>query len=278
MTVPQHPGGRPARRLAGAILAALLVLLSAACSDAPTEKEIAMADDGIDPSIVPIFTSPALLTMVNDLGNIFLVEHPGVTFQYTAKDPDTLAQRARGAVKPALWIDDRAALEPLIAEGETVGEPGVVGDDPMQMVILKSFKGERPTLEVFGPGTFPAQSGLCDVAAACGQAAREILAQAGITPEPDFTLATGRDVVVAMGTKDQFQTGLVYRSEAAGLVTKFSVIKLPDPAIGLRTYQSVRLRDDSIGAAFQDWIATSPDAEAILVKKGLRPRPGAKAT
>lgn len=265
---------RRASRLALAVLAALLVLLAGACSDAPTEKEIAMADDGIDPSIVPIFTSEALLPAVEQLGTVFLIDHPGTTFQYTAKDADTLSRRVGDGVRPVLWIDDADVLAPFV--GEAVGAPGPVGDDVMQFVRYEDYKGATPTLEFFGPGTFPARSGLCEVTAPCGRAAQDILTQAGVTPDADVVAPTGREVVSAAAT-DQVDTALLYRSDTARLWTKFKLLPLPDPAIGAETYESLRLRDDPIGESFQSWIATSADADAILVKLGLRPRPGVSA-
>ena len=99
----RSPGPRRDRhrtsRLVLALLASLVVLVAGACSDAPTEKEIAMADDGIDPSIVPIFTSENLLPAVQQLGQVFLIDHPGTTFQYIAKDAETLGRRVSDGIR-----------------------------------------------------------------------------------------------------------------------------------------------------------------------------------
>lgn len=270
----RSPGPRRDRhrtsRLVLALLASLVVLVAGACSDAPTEKEIAMADDGIDPSIVPIFTSENLLPAVQQLGQVFLIDHPGTTFQYIAKDAETLGRRVSDGIRPALWIDEARALDPH--EAQAIGEPAPVGDDVVQFVRYRDYKGPAPTLEVFGAGSFPARSALCDVEVPCGRAARAILDDAGITPEPDAMLPTGRDVVAA-AAKGEVDTSLLYRSDTARLWTAFKLLPLPDPTIGARTYQSLRMRDDTIANGFQTWIATSPDADAVLVKLGLRPRP-----
>jgi hypothetical protein len=268
------PGRRRYRaRLVLSVLAALAVIVTAACSDAPTEREIKAADDGVDPSIIPIFTSEALLSTVQALGTVFLIDHPGVTFQYTAMDADTVASRVGDGVRPSLWIDRADVIASLAGGPDAKGAPAPVGDDPMEFVVYKDFKGTRPTLEAFGAGTFPARAGLCETTAPCGSAGDEILEQAGIEPDPDVLVPTGRELVNAFA-QGKVDTALLYRSDAARLWTAFKLLPLPDPTIGALTYESLRLRDDAVGEAFQSWIATSPDAAAILIKLGLRPRPG----
>ena len=272
-----HPpiGRTGTPRVVLAVLAALLILVTAACSDAPTEKEIAMADDGIDPSIVPIFTSEELLPVVTQLGTIFLVEHPGYTFRYTTKDAETLSQRVREQHKPALWIDEADVLAPFVGDPASFGTPVRFGDDVMHFIVNKTYDGEPPTLEVFGPGNWPTATALCDTSLPCGQTAEEILRQAGVTPEPDATLAQSREVMAGVAD-NTYQTSLLYRTDAAGQYTKFRLVQLPDPTIGAKTYQSLLMDNSGVAAAFQTWIDQSPDAEAILVKLGYRPLPGAR--
>ena len=46
---------------------------------------------------------------------------------------------------------------------------------------------------------------------------------------------------------------------------------MPSP---LATYQSISLREAPVAQEFQSWIATSDDADAVLVKLGFRARAG----
>jgi len=260
-------------RLVLALLAALLAVGAVACSDAPTKKEIEKADDGIDPSIVPIFTSEALLPVVQELGSVFLIDHAGTTFQYSAKEPSVLAQRVRDGVRPALWIDLAQVLEPFASDTAANGPPQPMGNDTMQFVVTEAYGGPNPTLEIFGDGPSPARTGLCEPAAPCGLAAQKLLTDEGITPAPDTVYPEGINVVAAL-KEEQIDAALLYRSDANRIRTRLRFFPLPDPGVGERTYQTLRLREDAIGEEFQSWIATSPDAEAILVKWGYRPRPG----
>lgn len=266
---------RVARRRLTARLALLVavLVLAGACSDAPTEKEIAMADDGIDPSIVTVFTSEDLLPVVQELGTLFLIDHPGTTFQYTAKGADVLGQRVDEGVRPSVWIDRAEVLQRFTTDGRATGPAQPVGDDAMQFVVYEDYAGPKPTLEDFGDEAAPVRTGLCELAAPCGRGAQAVLDAEGITPRPDQTLEAGRNVVakLADGTID---ASLIYRTDAARLYTKFDYLSLPDPAVATLTYQSISLRENPVAQEFQSWIATSSDAEDVLVKLGLRVRPG----
>jgi molybdate transport system substrate-binding protein len=271
---PHAPRPRPlAARLVLTLLAALLVAGAVACSDAPTAKEIEKADDGIDPSIVPIFTSDALLPVVQQLGTVFLIDHAGTTFQYTAKESDVLSQRVRDGYRPALWIDLDQVLEPFTTDTAARGPAQPMGNDTMQFVVSEEYEGPNPTLEVFGSERSPARTGLCETAAPCGAAAEQILADEGITPAPDNVYPAGINVIAAL-KDNQIDAALIYRSDATRLFTRLRFFPLPDPDVAVRTYETLRLRDDAIGEEFQSWIATSPEADSILVKWGYRPRPG----
>lgn len=259
-------------RLGAAVLATVLLILTSACSDAPTEQEIAMADDGVNPSIVSIFTSEELLPVVRELGTRYRFDHSGVTFLFTAKDPEGLATTTRTGTRPALWIDWAEALAPVVSDPGVVGSPVPVGDDVMQFLVTRNY-GQRVPLEVFGAGDYPVASVLCATTLPCGPAARAILEQAGVTPKPDATLARTQEILVAM-RDDVYQTTLMYRSNASSLFTAFRVIALPDPTIGARAIESLRFTEDAVGADFQSWIAESPEAQEILVKRGFRDRPG----
>lgn len=262
-----------ARRLTAPLAVLLAVLLLGACSDAPTPEEIALADDGLDPSIVSIFTAEELLPTVQQLGTLFLVHHAGTTFQYTAKPSDELTQRVSEGVRPAVWIDRSEVLAAVARDGMTTGPAQPVGVDPMQFVVYEEYVGPTPTLEDFGPGTSPVRTGLCDVAVPCGRGARQVLEQAGITPEPDQVFETGRAVVGALD-RNEINASLLYRTDAASLRSKFDFVPLPDPTVALLTYQSVALSDNAVAHEFQTWIATSKEAENILIRQGLLSRSG----
>ena len=149
----------------------------------------------------------------------------------------------------------------------------------MQFVVCEEYTGPRPTLEDFGvrrrhrPST-----GLCDAAVPCGRgAAGGARRTRASRPQPDADLrgrAQRRRSKLADGTID---TSLIYRTDAARVYTKFEYLPLPDPTVGAVTYQSISLQETPVAQEFQSWIATSTDAEAILVKLGLRARSGPRS-
>jgi molybdate transport system substrate-binding protein len=262
---------RRRRRLLAVVLVAMAVLV-AGCSDAPTEAEIEMADDGIDPSIVSIFVADGLLPVVEELGTIFLIQHPGTTFQYSTKPSEELADRVRDGFRPTLWVDRDDVLEEFADDPATRGPAAPFGEDVFQWVAWEDFPDARKlTLDVFGGGAQPARSGICEPEPPCGVAARAVLDAAGVVPEPDVETESGRDLESRIA-KGDFDTALVYRSDASRIYTRFTQLELPDPTMGTLTYETISMADDPVVAEFQNWIVTSPQAQDVLVKRGLRER------
>jgi molybdate transport system substrate-binding protein len=220
-----------------------------------------------------VFTSEELLPAIQELGTLFLIDHPGTTFQYTAKSADVLSQRVDEGVRPSVWIDRAEVLQPFTGEGVATGPAQPVGDDVMLFVVWEEYTGPRPTIEAFGSGDGPAKTGLCDAAVPCGRGAAAVLEREGITPDPDEVFEDGRTVVGRLADRT-IDTSLIYRTDAARVYTKFEYLPLPDPAVGAVTYQSLSLRDAPVAQEFQSWIATSDDAAEVLVRLGLRARPG----
>lgn len=261
---------RTTRRALAAALALLVLLVAVGCSDAPTEKEIAMADDGINPTIVSIFVPEVLLPVTQELGTAFATTHPGTTFQYTAKDSETLRARVEEGYDPAMWID----RDDVLAGRDGLTETGRFGENTMELLTLKTYVGPAPTLEDFGSSaSAPIVTGLCETSAPCGLGAEEVLENAGVDPDPDREVETGRLLVAAVAD-ESVGAALMYRSDASQLYTKFAFYRLPDPRVAQLTYQTKVYRDLPVIREFQSWIAGSPVAEAILIRRGYRPNPG----
>lgn len=253
-----------------AVALAFTVIMASACSDAPTEKEIAMADDGINPSIVSILVDERMSKVIQRLGLVFLRDKPGVTFQYTSLDPELMAARVRDGFRPTLWLDSREELEPFVDDPAAIGEPVNIGDDVVQWVVDRDYAGQAPALADFANPSGPVVTALCDEPEPCASASTLVLAREGIVPDPAVVLPTGRDVLAAVA-EARVDTSILYRTDTAPIYTRMIVQPLPDPEIGQVIYDSIRFTDLPIGEQFQQWLATSPEAEAELRKTGFLP-------
>ncbi len=253
------------------MVAALLIaitLLSSACSDAPTPKQIRNADDGVDPAVVTVLIPKDLERVVTELGTEFTKTTRGVTFTYIATDGPT-DDRIVGNFRPSLWIDETSVIARRSDEAKVMGSPTPFGENPLLQVTAKTVADPPIPLDVFATSASPMRTALCADTERCGTAARAALDQQGIQPDPDVVLPDAKAVALALadGTVD---TAILYRSDASRVATKIRYVPLPDPRAEQLDYQTLVFGFVPPAAEFQRWLASSPVADELLVKYGYR--------
>lgn len=274
------PGPLRSRRARGLAAALVLVLigLATACSDAPTAKEIEKADDGVDPSVVTVLAPKGLQQVVVELGARFSETNRGIAITYVPADESEDGERFVGGYRPSMWIDAEAELAPFASDPKALGAPTRFGETPLLFVVHRDRADVPRTPAVFGSEASPLRTGLCDEAAPCGAAARALLGQVGVDPDPDLVLPDGRELVAAL-LKKEVDAVIAYRNDVARAYPVVSIETLPggDPTAEQIDYQTLVFGQVPIAAEFQRWISSSPDAATVLAQFGFLPRNASRA-
>ena len=253
-------------------VALALAITSAACSDAPTEAQIERADDGVDPQVVVVLVTPDLKPVIELLGKTFADTRRGATFRYVVDTPESIAERMEQGYRPSLWIATTEEIATVASDPKAQGAPTEFGETPLWLIYHEDAGiVPPPTLEVFGAGDGPSTV-LCDPETVCGAGPRVAIEQAGVTPDPDLEVPTSNDIIKALVERTA-DVALLYRPEAMRPGSVTDRAPLPDPAIGLLHYQTIAFGRAPFAAEFQRWIASSPEASAILIKYGWKNEP-----
>ncbi len=258
-----------------------VVLAASACSDAHTQAQLTLSDNGSDPHEVTLLAPNAADVWLHKLTDAYRVLHPEVTFVYElqvtvtpqrprAKPTPPIAPQKRVAAgdTPDVWIDEYGILRDHASDPRVQDPPFRVGNDPFEFVVQAGNPQNVTGLEVFGPGNHP-KSGLCNLANICGSLARGILLKGGIDPKADVTYADGPTLAGAVA-EGKVAAGMMFTTEAAAQAPSLTRLAAPRTFI----YGAMAMRADPVAAKFLAWLKSSPDARAVLTSAGLQPPPG----
>ncbi len=267
--VAAPPGRRSLRILLA--LAVATALLASSCSDAHTGAEKERAEGGTDPRVITVFQPPELVPAMKALAAAFNRDHPDVAFTYDDQTRSSQAKRIDDGAKPSLWIDVATSIDPYATDPRSQAQPFPLGTNVLQFVVQAGNPKGITQLTVFGPdgGPYPtARTGLCKSDTLCGSTSIKLLAQQNIDATPQ--LHTDSDALAAAIVADTLDTGLVYRTSAAPLGPKLTVVPLENPATGLLDYHMLRFTSSTSAAEFETFLGTD-EARAILLAQGLLP-------
>lgn len=256
------------------LLATLVVaaLLAASCSDAHTLEEKERAEGATDPRVVTVFQPPELIPALKALAEAFSNDHPGVSFAFDDQPSKAQLTRIQQGATPALWIDQANIIDPYDEDPRAQAPLFDLGADVLQFVVQTGNPKHIDTLQVFGPngGPYPtAHTGLCKNGTRCANASAKLLVANKVDATPTQRLDTlALAPAVADGTLD---AALVYRTSAAPLGPKLTLVPLDPPTIGQVEFHMLRFTYSTSAAQFEAFLSTDA-AQAIMLAQGLLPR------
>jgi molybdate transport system substrate-binding protein len=276
------PSLRPSKThaLIAALLAAFL-LLGACGGGSDNSDEDAKTDSGKAPGggsadHIVLWANESQRSLVEAIVTKFNKRYPDVDVEIVTGRGRELTDRLLQGETPDLFLSTANDLSKLAREGSFPDEQVEVGRDPMQIIVPAGNPGRVADgdLEVFGfdPST---TTGLCAADAACGRAARALLANARINPTPDVTTATTSELVSKLAS-GQLDAGLLYRSEATKPRIKGTVEAVPIPStLNVETvYQIGTGRHGPAADQFVEFVRKGESLEKILQQAGLAPLEG----
>ena len=249
------------------VLLALVVLAVSACSDAHTEEDKYRADNGSNPSLLRVYVNKEEAPLIQSLIDEYTKKHRGVSFILVTQKSEASAEQVQGGSRPDIWADLEPVLQPFASDARAVGPPTTYAANQLVWIVAKDNPLDLQDLDVFEADRDP-QSGLCKSTLPCGIAARAMLVQQGVNPEPDFETGTAASSIGTV-VDGKVYTTIVYRTDTLTTKGQYSTVPLPDPSSQQIAHQMLRMTDNPSGLDFVTWAATSPDAHAVLKPLGL---------
>ena len=281
----RHPSRPAIVRLLGVVLVAVS-LLATACSDAHTQAQRDWVDPGIDPNVLSLLAAPSLTPVLTALGQAFQTVRPDTTLVFVNQVTATTGKRNRvdsnltntqiiqSGASPALWIDVAAVLKPYAKDSRAQGPILPFAVEPLVLAVKVGNPAGVTGLNAFEAGGPTA--GRCSTKAPCGKLGAAWLAAAKIKPSYEVKALDAPQLLEAI-TKGQADAGLVLALDvppAGPTLTTVPVATPPAPSI---TYRMLCMSTNPTATQFEKWVATSPQARAILTTYRLLPGTGRAA-
>jgi molybdate transport system substrate-binding protein len=262
MTTSPPRGRRPGGAARAALGAAALVA-TAACGDGG-----AVADEGA----IRVFAAASLTDAYEDVVAAFEAGHPGASVELVFDgSPALVAQIADGAPADVVATADERTMDRLVDEGLVDGEPRVVAENRLDLVVPAGNPGGVTGLDDLADGDLLV--GLCAPEVPCGDLAQRVLAAAGVTPAPDTEEPNVRALLTKL-TAGELEVGLVYRTDAAaagGDVEVIDVAGLGDATTPYPVAVVAGSGDAAAATDFADFLA-GPDGREVLAGHGFEVR------
>jgi hypothetical protein len=270
-----------ARHLLVALLA--LALLATACSDAHTQAQRDLADPGVDPDVVTVLATTDLIPLLKALNQAFLLVRPNTTLVFVNQITDqsgrhrkvnsklSNTQLVQSGAAPSLWIDAPDKLAPFANDPRAQGPVLPFAVESMVVVVQQGNPAHVSGLDAFAAGGVPA--GRCKSDVACGKPAQEWLAAAKVRGV--FPLVTNdAPSLIAAIAKGQVQVGIVWARDLPPDTPGVSTVPVATPPSPATPYSMLGMNPNPTAKQFEQWLATSPAARAVITSYGFLPGNG----
>jgi molybdate transport system substrate-binding protein len=216
-----------------------------------------------------VFAAASLTDSFEVVVAAFEAGHPGVTVTLNFAASSALREQILAGAPADVFASASADdMNRLAAAGALAGESRVFARNRMVVAVPAGNPAGITGLEDFAdPGRL---IGLCAAEIPCGRYAREALASAGVTPEPDSLEPDVRALLtkVAAGELD---AGIVYATDIAAAGGAVEAIAIPAAHAVAALYPIAVLEASprkGLAIAFVDFVL-SPQGQAILAAHGF---------
>ncbi|MEM9516713.1 MAG: molybdate ABC transporter substrate-binding protein [Actinomycetota bacterium] len=248
------PGSLTARRTALLAVAGLAGGALAGCG-------------GSSDDTLTVFAASSLIDAFAEIGEAFEARQPDVDVVITTGGSSALrAQIVDGAPAGVFASANQATMEAVVDAGEVAATPVVFARN--RLVVVAPADNPGDVADVNDVGRADLFVGLCAVGVPCGDLARSVLDEVGVTPSVDTDEPDVRSLLAKL-VDGELDVGLVYGTDAASADDAVVVF---DTGSDLTTpYLIAPLEaaaDLDLAAAFVDFV-TGPDGQAILAENGF---------
>ncbi|MDQ2679114.1 MAG: molybdate ABC transporter substrate-binding protein [Actinomycetota bacterium] len=214
---------RSALRWSGALT---LVALVAACG---TDGSVGVAEQrpGTLSGTVVVSAAASLTDVFDEIGDAFVVEHPGVELRFNVGSSSQLSSQIQdGAPADVVAFADTAPMDALADAGLLGAEPRVFARNELVIVTKPGNPaGITGLADLAGVGVVS----LCADTAPCGRFADRALASAGVAV-PAGRITRGQDARATLRavTEGDAVAGIVYVTDARSVADAAARVSIPD--------------------------------------------------
>lgn len=248
-----------------------LSLLAAACGgDSADERTTATGPAGVDGSI-NVAAAASLTDAFGDMKAAFEKQNPDASVRFNFGSSGTLKdQILAGSPTDVFASANTMNMDLVVQAGANRGDPKIFATNDLEIAVPKGNPGKVTGLAAFGDKAL--LIGLCDEKAPCGRFGRQVLANAGVTPQPDTNEADVRALLTKVSSGD-LDAGLVYRSDVTSRGGGVEGIEIPDDVNVTARYPIATLeasKEAPTAAAFVAFVL-SPAGQKIMEANGFGP-------
>jgi molybdate transport system substrate-binding protein len=254
------------RRLLAVAAAALLLTSVAACgSDSPTGK----GSSSSSPQKLTVFAAASLTSTFTELGKQFEASHKGVSVAFNfAGSSDLVAQINQGAPADVFASADTANMDKAVAAKSVEGQPESFASNVLEIAVPPDNPAHVTSLQDLAkPGT---KVVTCAAEVPCGDAAKKVEEQSGVTIKPVSEEQSVTDVLgkVENGEAD---AGLVYVTDVKTAGDKVKGITFPESSKVVNVYPIATLAGSQNKALAKEFVqlVNSRAGQSVLAKAGF---------
>jgi molybdate transport system substrate-binding protein len=260
-----QPGGVPARG-AGATLGAL-VLAACGAGSAPASPP-AGAATGAPTGTVTVFAAASLTDVFATLGRRFEAAYQDTTVQFNFGSSSALGRSILQGAPADVFASASPSTMDEVTAGGAAADPTVFARNEMALAVPpENPAGVRALADLARPGVKVA---LCQPQVPCGEAAGEVLANAGVPVQP-VSLEVDVRATLTKVSLGEVDAGIVYVTDVAAADGAVTGIPVPAGDNVSTDYPVAALTDapNAVAAqAFVDYVL-SDEAAGVLAAAGF---------
>lgn len=207
---------KPPRLLFSALV--LVGVVGGACASNGSDSVAASGD-------VTVFAAASLTGAFTEIGDAFMVEHPGakVTFNFAASS-ELVAQIGEGAPADVFASADVSNMTKLTDAGTNATEPEVFATNVAEIIVAPGNpEGITGVADLANEGLIVV---LCAPEVPCGTYATSIIENAGVMVTPK-SLEENVKAVVTKVTLGEADAGIVYATDVTAAGDKAAGVEIP---------------------------------------------------
>jgi molybdate transport system substrate-binding protein len=255
------------RRWLGAVVAVVVLTVSAACGSDGSGDKSSSGDDTT--KTLTVYAAASLTSTFTELGKKFEAEHEGVAVKFSfGGSSDLVAQIQQGAPADVFASADTKNMDKATADDLVEGEPVDFATNTVEIAVPPDNPAGVASLkDLAKPGT---KVVVCAAEVPCGAAARRVEDASKVAISPVSEEQSVTDVLNKVQTGEA-DAGLVYVTDIQAAGDNVKGIAFPESSSAVNTYPIGALADSKRMELAQAFVGlvTGADGQRILADAGF---------